>query len=96
MIQKNAFNAKKPVPKSTAITELPRALYAPLEPFKFPPQEPRILRIKQVLAIYPVGRSTLYKMIAEGKFSRPVSLGGKSVGWKSQDVYAFIAALEVK
>jgi prophage regulatory protein len=73
------------------------SIYQQLEPLKFPLQEPKILRIKQTLAIYPVGRSTLYKMIAEGKFPAPVSLGGaRSVGWKSQDVYAFIAALEAK
>lgn len=79
-----------------AQNESMEAIYHPYEPFKFTSQEPRILRIKQVLAIYPVGRSTLYKMIAEGKFCRPVSLGVKSVGWRSQDVYAFISALEPK
>jgi prophage regulatory protein len=70
--------------------------YQQLDSFKYLTQEPRILRIKQVLSIYPVGRSTLYKMIADGKFSRPVSLGGKSVGWRSQDLFDFIAGLESK
>lgn len=89
-------NALNSVVNPQVTTEPLGALYTPLEPFKFTQQEPRILRIKQVLAIYPVGRSTLYKMIADGKFSAPVSLGARSVGWHSQIVYDFIAALEVK
>jgi prophage regulatory protein len=77
-------------------SELPEAKFRTSESYKLTKQEPKILRIKQVLEIYPVGRSTLYKMIAEGKFNRPVSLGSKSVGWHSNYVYDFIAALESK
>lgn len=59
--------------------------------------ETKILRINQVLDIYPVGRSTLYAMMKNGTFPANISLGGpRSVGWRSTDVFNFIANLEVK
>ena len=59
-------------------------------------KNPRIMRIRQVLAVYPIGRSTLYAMIKRGEFPLPVSLGARSVGWRAHDVFAFLASLEVK
>lgn len=54
----------------------------------------KLLRIKQVLNLYPVGRSTLYKMIAENRFPKQVNLSVKSVAWRASEVYAFINSLQ--
>jgi prophage regulatory protein len=42
----------------------------------------------------PIGlsRSTLYLRIADGVFTRPVSLGGRAVGWPAHEVAALNAA----
>lgn len=42
-----------------------------------------ILRRKTVESRTGLSRSTLYKLIQEGKFPKPVSLGARSVGWNS-------------
>ncbi|WP_084111774.1 helix-turn-helix transcriptional regulator [Gloeomargarita lithophora] len=46
----------------------------------------RILRLPEVLAVYPIGRSTWYRGISEGRFPRPVKLGSRSVGWRESDI----------
>jgi len=38
--------------------------------------------------------STLYYLIQEGLFPRPIKLGKRSVGWKKSDVDAWIDSLE--
>ena len=41
----------------------------------------RILRLPEVLARTGLSRSTIYVRIAQGRFPRPVPLGGRAVGW---------------
>jgi prophage regulatory protein len=51
-----------------------------------------ILRRKQVQACIGLSRSTLYLRIAEGTFPKPVSLGGRAVGWSATEVASLNAA----
>jgi prophage regulatory protein len=44
---------------------------------------PAFFRIRDVLRITSLSRPTLYRRIAEKKFPRPVSLGGRACGWPS-------------
>jgi prophage regulatory protein len=46
----------------------------------------RILRRRQVEAITGWARSTIYQGIADGRFPRPIRLGGRSVGWLADEV----------
>lgn len=39
----------------------------------------RIIRLKEVIKMTSLGRSTVYKYIAEGTFPKPVSLGDRCV-----------------
>ncbi len=41
----------------------------------------RFLRLPDVIARTGLSRSTIYVRLAEGRFPRPVSLGGRAVGW---------------
>lgn len=41
-------------------------------------------------AIVPVSRSTLWNMVKEGRFPRPVKLGPRITVWRVEDVRAFI------
>jgi prophage regulatory protein len=51
-----------------------------------------ILRLPAVKVITGLSRSTLYVRIAEGEFPRPVSLGGRAVGWPANEVASINAA----
>ena len=53
--------------------------------------QPTIERLPVVLRRLGVSRSTLYKLIQEGKFAVPVKLGPRSVGWLTTDADEFIA-----
>lgn len=52
----------------------------------------RIIRLKDVIDSTGLGRSTIYKYIAEGAFPKPVSLGERSVGWVEEEVHEWIFA----
>ena len=50
-----------------------------------------ILRLPSVKARTGLARSTIYLRIAEGTFPKPVSLGGRAVGWVEAEVEAWLA-----
>jgi prophage regulatory protein len=51
-----------------------------------------ILRFKRLNALTGIPRSTLYDMMRDGRFPRPISLGGgRAVGWLSSEVEQWIA-----
>lgn len=50
------------------------------------------LRLPQVLTRVPVGRSTLWLWVREGRFPKPIKLGPMTTAWKSSDVDAWIKA----
>lgn len=49
-----------------------------------------ILRLPSVLQITGLSRSTIYAMMAEGTFPKPIKLGKRAVGWKDADVAAWV------
>ena len=51
-----------------------------------------ILRRKQVEAETGYSRSTIYLRIAQGLWTRPVSLGPRSVGWPATEIAAINGA----
>ena len=50
----------------------------------------RFLRLPEVLARTGLSRSTIYVRLDEGRFPRPVSLGGRAVGWIESEVDEWI------
>lgn len=50
----------------------------------------KIIRLKDVIGSTGLGRSTIYKYVAEGAFPRPVSLGDRCVGWVESEVQGWI------
>lgn len=56
------------------------------------PTSPTILRRKQVEARTGYSRSTIYLRIDQGLMTKPVSLGGRAVGWPDNEVDALNAA----
>ncbi|WP_323926399.1 helix-turn-helix transcriptional regulator [Aeromonas caviae] len=53
---------------------------------------PQLLRIKPVLAKTGLSRSTMYALIAAGRFPAPVKLSARCSAWPSDQVDAWIAA----
>jgi prophage regulatory protein len=51
-----------------------------------------ILRLPAVKTSTGLSRSTVYLRIAQGVFPRPVSLGGRAVGWPLHEIGALNAA----
>jgi len=45
-----------------------------------------ILRLPTVKARTGLSRSTIYLRISEGRFPKPVSLGGRAVGWVESEI----------
>ncbi|MCS9699520.1 AlpA family transcriptional regulator [Pseudomonas aeruginosa] len=50
----------------------------------------RIIRLKEVIDSTGLARSTIYKLIGEGEFPKPVPLVGRSVGWVESEVHEWI------
>jgi len=49
-------------------------------------------RLRTIITTTCLSRSTIYLRIAQGVFTKPVSLGGRAVGWPSSEVSALNAA----
>lgn len=45
-----------------------------------------ILRLPAVKARTGLSRSTIYLRISEGSFPKPISLGGRAVGWIEAEI----------
>lgn len=50
----------------------------------------RILRLKPVTARVGLAKSTLYKLIANDNFPKPIKLGARAVGWLESDIDAWL------
>lgn len=50
-----------------------------------------LLRRKQVEARTGLSRSSIYNRMKTGDFPTPISLGGKAVGWLSNEIDSWIA-----
>lgn len=51
----------------------------------------RFLRLAEVQVRVPYSRSTLYQLIAQGKFPKPINLGARAVAWVEDDVDKWMA-----
>lgn len=54
----------------------------------------RIARMPEVLALVGVGRTTLYKMVRDGRFPAPLHLSSRIRGWRLSSIQQFLASLE--
>lgn len=52
------------------------------------------VRLPQILAVIPVGKSTWWAGCKSGKFPKPIkSLGSNTTVWKAEDIHALIKSL---
>jgi predicted DNA-binding transcriptional regulator AlpA len=61
-----------------------------------PPELPEtgFVRLRTILHILPISRSTFYAWVAAGKVSRPRKLGPKISAWPASEIRSLIASLE--
>jgi len=57
-----------------------------------PERSTRLIRIKEVQYRTGLGRSTIYRWMAQGRFPKTVHLGGHAVAWAEADIEFWIAA----
>lgn len=55
----------------------------------------RILRLAEVREKTGLTKSTIYKYVGLGMFPRPISLGGRSVGWIDSEVHEWLLEKQV-
>ena len=48
------------------------------------------LRIKQILEIFPIGKSTWWDGVKDGRFPKPIKIGERTTAWKAEDIRALI------
>lgn len=53
----------------------------------------KLLRLADVETVVGLKKSSLYNLINQGKFPRPVKLGKRSVRWRYSDLQKFISHL---
>lgn len=51
----------------------------------------RLIRLPEVQHRVGLGRSTIYRWMAKGKFPKPVQLGGYSIAWAEDEIDTWIA-----
>ncbi len=51
-----------------------------------PNNNPRVLRFNDIHAITGLSRTSIWRRVRSGDFPQPISLGGSSVGWLSDEV----------
>lgn len=50
----------------------------------------KILRLPEVINTTGLGRSSIYAYVQKNTFPQPIRLGERAVGWKSDEVLAWI------
>ena len=55
----------------------------------------RLLRRRQVEEITSMSRSSIYRLMQEGEFPRPVKIGPSAVRWRASDLTAWLESRPV-
>ncbi len=52
----------------------------------------KVMRMPELTGHVGLSRASIYDMMAKGQFPRPIKLSERAVGWKSDDIDAWLAA----
>ncbi len=52
--------------------------------------ETGFLRLPAILKLFPIGKSSWWQGVKDGKFPKPVKLGERTTAWKVEDIRALI------
>ena len=57
------------------------------------PASYELWKLPAVRARVPYSETSIYRLMREGKFPKPLKVGARAVAWRSDEVLAFIEAL---
>ncbi len=55
--------------------------------------ETGFVRLSQVLAVIPLGKTCWWEGVKSGRFPKPVKLSERCTAWKAEDIHALIERL---
>lgn len=55
-----------------------------------------LLRLPQVLALIPVGKSSWWRGCKTGRYPKPVKLGPRTTVWRAEDIAALVQSLGIQ
>ena len=53
-------------------------------------KQDRLLRLKQVLEIIPISKSTFWEGCRTGRFPKPIKLGSRITCWRESEIMALV------
>ena len=59
------------------------------------PMHDRLMRRREVEKILGISRSSIYRLMQEGRFPRPVRIGPAAVRWRASDITAWLESRPV-
>jgi len=54
------------------------------------------VRVSQILQVLPIGRSTWWQGVKDGRFPQPVKIGPRTTVWNVEDIRAVLEALALE
>lgn len=57
-------------------------------------EQTRILRCREVERLLRLSKGTIYRLIGKAAFPRPIKLGPRAVGWRSDEIDEWLAGRE--
>ena len=55
---------------------------------------PEVIRRSKLEERLGLSRSSIYKMMADGRFPRPIKLGRRSVGWRAVEIERWLDEMQ--
>ncbi len=53
-------------------------------------QSDRLIRFREVMNLTGWGRTSIYRLVEEGRFPKPCKIGLRSVAWKESEIQKYI------
>ena len=50
----------------------------------------RLLRVHQILELIPIGKSSWWRGVADGRYPQPIKLGRNTTVWRESEILALI------
>ena len=63
---------------------------AVLERVKEPPEQPKFIKLPEVVSICCMSKTSIYAAIRKGKFPKPVKLGNRCAVWVQSEVHGWV------
>lgn len=55
-----------------------------------------LLKLPDVIAMTTLSRSTIYQMMSDKEFPRPIKLGKRAVAWRQTDITAWLESRKTR